>query len=447
MRWLRAILLFPLGLLWGLFALLKRKCYVVLGLSQKPTIATWVIGNLHAGGQGKTPTIIALYNWLRIESTMPLEIAILSRGYGRKTKGYRRVTHLESAESVGDEPLEIYHAIKQNTGTIHTENADQILNTEASALSPLSRANDTSQNNQSSVFVCEDRIQGISNIQQTNPIVNMVLLDDGFQHLKLSALGNIVLTKYQEPFSQDMPLPAGNLREFPHASKNADIILVTHSPNNLSLTDANKWKAKFNRQLGFWGVKAGSSKWINDIYFANYFTTAPIEQSSLKLYSTEGKRLGKGKKIILITGIADARGIVNALHEYTIAHHFEYPDHHSFSINDFNTWSKKFNQTIKTNGVHSTSENEKVSEHVFVCSRKDYMRIMSLCKEMDLKHKSEKKSNVSDIVDPENQNDHTNSIPTNISDLPFYVCHSEIEILFNEKHQLLNKILTRKLND
>lgn len=421
MRWLRAILLFPLGLLWGLFALLKRKCYVVLGLSQKPTIATWVIGNLHAGGQGKTPTIIALYNWLRIESTTPLEIAILSRGYGRKTKGYRRVTHLESAESVGDEPLEIYHGIKQKTGKIQNENANQILSTEASALSPLSLAKDTSQNNQSSVFVCEDRIQGISNIQQTNPIVNMVLLDDGFQHLKLSALGNIVLTKYQEPFSQDIPLPAGNLREFPHASKNADIILVTHSPNNLSLTDANKWKAKFNAQLGFWGLKAGSSKWVNDIYFANYFTTAPIEQSSLKLYSTDGKRLGKGKIIILITGVADASGIVNALNEYSIFHHFEYADHHSFSTNDLTTWQKKYNQSLQSKDIDFPSTNQDETNCVFVCTRKDYMRIMSLCR--------------------------AGSNSANFSNLPFYVCHSEIEILFNEKHQLLNKILTRKLND
>ena len=421
MRWLRAILLFPLGLLWGLFALLKRKCYVVLGLSQKPTIATWVIGNLHAGGQGKTPTIIALYNWLRIESTMPLDIAILSRGYGRKTKGYRRVTHLESAESVGDEPLEIYHAINQTAGKIQNENFNRILSTEASILSPLSRAKDTSQNNQSPVFVCEDRILGISNIQQANPNINMVLLDDGFQHLKLSALGNIVLTKYQKPFSQDMPLPAGNLREFPHASKNADIILVTHSPNNLSLTDANKWKAKLNRQLGFWCVKPGSAKWVNDIYFASYFTTTPIEQSSLYRYSTDGKRLGKEKKIILITGVADASGIVNALNEYSIFHHFEYADHHLFSTSDLTTWQKKYNQSLQSKDIDSPSTHQDLNNCVFVCTRKDYMRIMSLCK--------------------------ADSNSANFSNLPFYVCHSEIEILFNEKHQLLNKILTRKLND
>ncbi len=421
MRWLRAILLFPLGLLWGLFALLKRRCYLLLGLSQKPTIATWVVGNLHAGGQGKTPTIITLYHWLRIESTMPLEIAILSRGYGRKTKGYRRVTHLESAESVGDEPLEIYHAVNQNVGKIQNENSNQILSTEASKLSPLSREKDTPQNNQSPVFVCDDRILGISNIQQTDPNINMVLLDDGFQHLKLSALGNIVITKYQKPFCQDLPLPAGNLREFPHASKNADIILVTHSPNNLSLIDANKWKAKLNRQLGFWGVKPGSAKWVNDIYFASYFTTEPIEQSSLNRYSTDGKRLGKGGKIILITGVADASGIVNALNEYSIFHHFEYADHHSFSTSDLTTWQKKYNQSLQSKDIDVGITNQDKNNCVFVCTRKDYMRIMSLCK--------------------------ANSNSANFSNLPFYVCHSEIEILFNEKHQLLNKILTRKLND
>jgi tetraacyldisaccharide 4'-kinase len=352
---------------------------------------------------------------------MPLDIAILSRGYGRKTKGYRRVTHLESAESVGDEPLEIYHAINQTAGKIQNENSNRILSNENSTLSSLSKAKDLSQNNQSPVFVCEDRILGISNIQQANPNINMVLLDDGFQHLKLSALGNIVLTKYQKPFSQDMPLPAGNLREFPHASKNADIILVTHSPNNLSLTDANKWKAKLNRQLGFWGIKPGSAKCVNDIYFASYFTTAPIEQSSLYGYSTDGKRLGKEKKIILITGVADASGIANALNEYSIFHHFEYADHHLFSTSDLTTWQKKYNQSLQSKDIDSPSTNQDENNCVFVCTRKDYMRIMSLCK--------------------------ADSNSANFSNLPFYVCHSEIEILFNEKHQLLNKILTRKLND
>lgn len=423
MRWLRAILLFPLGLLWGLFALLKRRSYNVLGLSQKPTIATWVIGNLHAGGQGKTPTIIALYNWLRVESTVPLEIAILSRGYGRKTKGYRRVTPLESAESVGDEPLEIYHAINQNSGKMQNDHSNQILGSEASKLSPLSNTKDPypSQNNHSPVYVCEDRILGISHIQQTNPNTMMVLLDDGFQHLKLSALGNIILTKYQEPFSQDMPLPAGNLREFPHASKNADIILVTHTPNNLSLSDANRWKATFNRQLGFWGLKPGSAKWFNDIYFASYFTTTPVEQSSLTRYSTDGNRLSKGGRIILITGVADARGIVNALNDYSLFHHFEYSDHHSFSRNDFATWQTKYNQSLQSKENEAVSTNQDETNCVFVCTRKDYMRIMSLCK--------------------------AGSNSANFSDLPFYVCHSEIEILFNEKQQLLHKILTRTLND
>jgi tetraacyldisaccharide-1-P 4'-kinase len=141
----------------------------------------------------------------------------------------------------------------------------------------------------------------------------------------------------------------------------------------------------------------------------------------LNRYSTDGKRLGKGEKIILITGVADASGIVNALNEYSIFHHFEYADHHSFSTNDLTTWQKKYDQSLQSKDIYAPSTNQDERNCVFVCTRKDYMRIMSLCK--------------------------ANSISANFSNLPFYVCHSEIEILFNEKHQLLNKILTRKLND
>ena len=77
------------------------------------------------GGAGKTPFTIALSNFLK--NQRGFSVGVVTRGYGRKTKGYRRVTHLESAESVGDEPLEIYNAVNQNVGKIQNENSNKIL--------------------------------------------------------------------------------------------------------------------------------------------------------------------------------------------------------------------------------------------------------------------------------------------------------------------------------
>ena len=443
MRWLRGIFLFPLGLLWGLFTSFKRWVYRAFDLSKKPSIPTWIIGNLHAGGQGKTPTIIAFYHWLKSESTSPLEIAILSRGYGRKTRGYREITFKDTAFSVGDEPLEIYHAIEQNTCAHHLGNDQQLSD------SP----NDLAQKGHPLVYVCEDRVEGIFMIQQAKPNVSLVLLDDGYQHLRISALGNIILTKYQEPFSQDLPIPAGNLREFPGASKKADIILVTHVDKNLSLQDANNWKSKFNQQMRYWGIRPGSANWSNNIYFASYATSKPIQQSDLTRYSSYGSTLSKGREIILITGVADATSIVNGLNEYAIIHHFEYPDHHSFTSSDLESWHTKFDQLKIKKSVASARLNELENNCVFVSSRKDFMRITAIFQGVENHQWAENptsgKSDDATIPGVENDFITAKNISNrkNISELPFYVCHSEIEILFNEKIPLLNKILTRKLND
>jgi tetraacyldisaccharide 4'-kinase len=417
MRWSRAILLFPLGLLWGLLALLKRKFYYFFKLSKNPPIATWVIGNIHAGGQGKTPTIIALYNWLNLENNNPLKIGILSRGYGRKSKGFRQVSYLETAKTVGDEPLEIFYTLDQNS---------------------QKKPNDIHPQ----VFVCENRFNGIQKIQKIDPCISMILLDDGFQHLNISALGNIILTKFEEPFGKNLPIPAGNLREFPSASKNADIILVTHSPKNLSSNQAIDWKVAFYRQMRFWGIKANTAKWFDSIYFASYSTTTPVKQSSLKYYSEVGNQITKEVGIILITGVASSVGIVNALKDYKILYHFEYHDHHSFTINDFINWSKKLHDLKPTNIVISENSHEKVNEYAFVCTRKDYMRIMSLYNELKIKQNSENTFNSNNSYKTKNEIDQQYFSTSNIIDLPFYVCHSEIEILFDQKTELLNKIVT-----
>lgn len=432
MMGIRAISLLPFGLIWGLVAMIKRKVFTVFNIRKTPPIRTWVVGNIQAGGQGKTPTIIALYEWLQSTKGTSTQIAILSRGYGRKTKGYRRVTSLESAKTVGDEPFEIYHSIKEN---------QEIHRTKKGTLEIIDKTKYISNHDLSSVFVCEDRLIGISKIQRENPNTSLVLLDDGFQHLKLRATGNIILTKFGEPFCDDLPLPAGNLREFPSAAKAANIILVTHSPHNLSLLESEKWRIEFFKKMRFWGVKQDSVPWMDKIFFVSNSTSIPVQQSDLTKYSSNGASLVKGQKIILITGVANAKGIVNALNSFPILHHFEYADHHSFSVHDIMNWKKKHSEITLKTPVNPGSATNHQNECVFVCTRKDYMRIMLLFQENkvteDFPHAPQDKNT------PKSKTQLNASLCTegeNI-DLPFYVCHSEVEMLFNKKSDFLNTII------
>ena len=142
------ILLWPLSVLYGSIALLRRLFYEVFGLRKEGKLPSLVIGNLTVGGTGKTPMVMYVANLLRDTFSM----AVLSRGYGRNTKGYLEINQFSEVSAVGDEPFEIF------------ENLESV-----------------------PVVVCENRLQGIENISNSFKEVNFVLLDDGFQHLPLKA--------------------------------------------------------------------------------------------------------------------------------------------------------------------------------------------------------------------------------------------------------------------
>lgn len=154
------------------------------------------------GGTGKTPHIEYLQRLLSSD----WEIAILSRGYGRKTKGYREVTDQSTAIEVGDEPLQFYHKFGHHTP----------------------------------VFVCEKRVEGIQRIEKEKPNTQIILLDDAFQHRAIRPHLNLLLTDYRRLFYQDYVLPMGLLREFRRGAKRANAVIVTKCPPLLTDTDKNE---------------------------------------------------------------------------------------------------------------------------------------------------------------------------------------------------------------
>ncbi len=182
----------PFSLLYGIATearnLLFESQIIKSSEFEVPTI---VVGNLSVGGSGKTPMIQFLAKNLKTD----YKIAVLSRGYGRKSRGFLEVTKNGTAVLMGDEPLEI-----------------------------------KSQHPEIGVFVCEDRVMGIIEMLKVHPDIKLILLDDAFQHRKLKGSINILLTEYNRPFFKDHIMPIGRLRELRKNYKRADMVVVTKSP-------------------------------------------------------------------------------------------------------------------------------------------------------------------------------------------------------------------------
>lgn len=197
-------LLLPFAGLFGLIANARYHLYKWGVCKRNPSpIPSIVVGNLKAGGTGKSPMVMFFLGYFIKKG---YEVSVLSRGYGRKTKGFLEVKTNLSAWDCGDEPF----MIKQNFQNVP-------------------------------VFVCEKRVEGLNKIKELYPQVNLVLLDDAFQHFALKADLYVLLTEWSKPFNKDFPLPMGMLREYRFAAKRADLVITTKTPGNLKEKTRGGW--------------------------------------------------------------------------------------------------------------------------------------------------------------------------------------------------------------
>ena len=297
-------MLWPLSVIYGSIAGLRRLFYELFQLRTELDIPTVIVGNLTVGGTGKTPMVIYLSELLK-----PLHnVAVLSRGYGRKTKGFLEVSIDSKVSDVGDEPKEV-----------------------------------KLQQPEIPVFVCENRIVGIDTIHQKNEKVNLILLDDGFQHLPLRGKVNLILSNYHRPFYEDFVMPSGRLREFKSTAKGADIIVVTKCPSELKKDEALK-------------IEGILKHYCQQIFFATYTISIP------KVLLGD-KDLGLMSKIVLVTGIAEGNKTREELNDFEVVKHFNYQDHANFSMKNVQEWKQYCNDFEIEN---------------IVLTRKDSMRLMGL---------------------------------------------------------------------
>ena len=216
MKFIRFIL-FPIVPIYYLVTWLRNKFYDTGIMSSKSyNIPVICVGNLSTGGTGKTPMIEYLIRLLKDEKPL----ATLSRGYKRKTKGFVLADENATADSIGDEPFQFFRKFE------HIQ-----------------------------VAVDGDRQNGIKQLITSENKPKVILLDDAYQHRKVKAGFNILLTAYNNLYFEDIVLPTGNLREPRSGAKRADIIVVTKCNKDLADTEksaiANKLKLNKNQKLFF----------------------------------------------------------------------------------------------------------------------------------------------------------------------------------------------------
>ncbi len=314
------ILLFPFSILYGIFSVLNALVYKLnIIIPIKFTVPVISIGNLTVGGTGKTPHVEYLVNLLKPY----INLAILSRGYKRKTKGFREVLVSDNVKLSGDEPL----LFKRKYNDI-------------------------------SVFVSENRIEGISQILMKKPDMQTIILDDAFQHREISPASNILLTEYDFPFFEDFYLPAGRLREWRSGYKRADIIIVTKCPMDLTEED----KIKFIDKL--------SPLETQKVFFSYYRYFNPYY-----LYdSTKRIELKANTEVLLISALASTSYLLSYLHSKTDnVHSMEFTDHHQFSFDEMEYFKNVF-------------DGLKNKEKVILTTEKDAMRL-DLHRDFILKNK------------------------------------------------------------
>jgi tetraacyldisaccharide 4'-kinase len=301
-------LLAPLSGLYGLLAGAWHRLYDA-GWRNKASFDRFVIGvgNLTVGGTGKTPHVEYLVRLLRPHA----EVATLSRGYGRRTRGYRRVGPADTAETVGDEPLQFYQKFGETVV----------------------------------VAVGEERALAIPFLLAEAPDVGVILLDDAFQHRAVRPQLNLLLTDFNRLFFNDSPLPGGRLREPRWGARRADAVLVTKCPADLPEKARKK-------------IEAGVKKYVvsgTPVFFTTFRYGEPVPVNN-RPWPAEATP-------VLVTGLANPDPLEAYVRgRYGLRAHRRFADHHAYSEPDLQkltAWVQNEAQP-GVEGVVLTSEKDAV---------------------------------------------------------------------------------------
>jgi tetraacyldisaccharide 4'-kinase len=299
------LLLLPLALIYTAGVRLRNKLYDKgLFASYRFGISVVSIGNITVGGTGKTPHTEYLIDIL----SRDFSLAVLSRGYRRQSKGFRYVETGDSTSKTGDEPLQIKRKYPDVV-----------------------------------VAVDADRVHGIRRLQSDYPQLDLILLDDAFQHRSVAPSLNIVLIDYNRPVWNDTMLPAGRLRDCRSSLYRADIIVVAKCPANISQDEKQKYAYRLR-------------KYHKPLYFSCF------EYGKAYSLSASGKSAFDSSNLLAISGIANPAvffGQIEKQYPEALIECRAFPDHHVFSEKDIRNILKK------------------AESHTIVTTEKDSVRLIS----------------------------------------------------------------------
>ena len=303
MKLIKKILFWKLSIQFSLVTSIRNFIYNIGVIkSHQFNLPIISVGNLVLGGSGKTPTIEYLIRLL----SKNYKIAVLSRGYGRKSKGFIIADSNSDTNLIGDEPMQYYRKFKNII-----------------------------------VSVDSNRVRGINKLIKLNSKPEIILLDDAYQHRRVKPEMSILLTKFNDLYSDDNIFPLGNLRESKSNANRADIIIVTKCDKNISKDQKRHIIQKLN---------IGDNQ---KIYFSS------IKYSKM-LYDKESSKLlseFKNIKFTLVTGIANSSHMVNYLKDNDFNfNHLSFKDHHNYSDSD----------------ISNINNNE-----IVIATEKDYVKLYS----------------------------------------------------------------------
>jgi tetraacyldisaccharide 4'-kinase len=237
------------------------------------------------------------------------ELAVLSRGYKRKTRGYALAEASSTALDIGDEPMEFHRKFPDVA-----------------------------------VAVGEERIVAIPQLLHDRPNTEAIILDDAFQHRSVKAGLNLILTEYNNLFTRDWYLPTGDLRDEKRSYRRGEIIMVTKCPEDLSIGDREETIREINPLPG------------QHVFFSCIQYGQPYH-----LVTKSETTINNSMEVLLVTGIANPRPLKKYLQDNSKTYYqLSYNDHHIFTIDDLNEILKRFHSITSRRKVILTTEKDAV---------------------------------------------------------------------------------------
>lgn len=294
--WIAKAVLLPISKIYGMVTCVRNWMFDMRLLKEKEfDVPVVSVGNISVGGTGKTPHVEYIVERLRHNH----HVAILSRGYKRDTSGFVLATHRSTPADIGDEPYQMYHRF-----------GEEVV-----------------------VAVCEDRVAGINELLKIDKDIDLVILDDAFQHRYVKPAVSVVLTEYACPLFQDSLLPYGTLRESHKGLKRADIVIATKCPDKVSAIDMRI----FEENLGLMAYQR--------MFFSKlaYCRLEPVFPAQAGPVAPALEWLGPSDMILVVAGIGNPKPFVKYIRRFRPKVRVNiYPDHHAYTRKDINVMAQRF---------------------------------------------------------------------------------------------------------